>query len=39
MVYYHERYKKVYNRTYRWCEHASMAREVKPDFYCGYGEE
>ena len=22
-----------------WCEHAFMAGEVKPDFYCGYGEE
>jgi len=22
-----------------WCEHEGMAREVKPDFYCGYGEE
>ena len=22
-----------------WCEHEGMVREVKPDFYCGYGEE
>lgn len=22
-----------------WCEHAFMAGEVKPDFYCAYGEE
>lgn len=22
-----------------WCEHEHMLREVKPDFYCGYGEE
>ena len=22
-----------------WCEREGMVREVKPDFYCGYGEE
>lgn len=22
-----------------WCEHPGMAGEVKPDFYCAYGEE
>lgn len=22
-----------------WCEHEGMVREVKPNFYCGYGEE
>ena len=21
-----------------WCEHPGMVREVKPDFYCAYGE-
>lgn len=22
-----------------WCEHPGMAGEVKPDFYCAYGEK